>query len=192
VPSPDTRLILFTFPQRWEAGFLSVRVLALPRGNPLTALPGTGTPFATAQLKFDAVLIPGTEKLPDPGLASHRVELAEAPRPYREAIFNALATTFEIKPVPVAPAMLPGGTAFRKYLTRTYREACAFRGPRTPFVVTDETYACAVKDATPAERATPPSPEVSWGQLYSFLLRQPRLAEAAGLVQAATVEMAGE
>ena len=41
MPSPDARLILLTFPQRWEAGFLSVRVLALPRGNPLAALPGT-------------------------------------------------------------------------------------------------------------------------------------------------------
>ncbi|WP_345408482.1 hypothetical protein [Nonomuraea salmonea] len=104
----------------------------------------------------------------------------------RKGFFETLASSFEIKPAPVAPPTLPTSTAFKKYLTTSYRDAFPFRGPRTPFAVADDSYACAVSNAVPAEPAASPSRALSWGQLYSFLLKQPKLAEEAGLVQAAS------
>ena len=53
--TPTTRLIFMTFPQAWNASGLKLRVLVLPRGNPLQSLVGAGLSFAGADFRVKAV-----------------------------------------------------------------------------------------------------------------------------------------
>jgi len=185
---PTTKLNLLVFPQQWNGATLSLRLLVLPKGNPLQPL-GAGLPaFATANLSFDALVIPSLDLLPAPADVQERIPLLTTPPADPQALFNELAARFEINPALPAgnprPAGAGGAAAMRikKLLVPSYRNAFAFEQPRTPFAVTDRSYECALTETSNRPPKPPPSSEVSWGQVLSFVLRQPLLAEQLGLL----------
>ncbi|WP_219518845.1 hypothetical protein [Nonomuraea ceibae] len=193
--NPDARLTLLTFPQSWDGSKLELRVLALPKGNPrLAPLPGA-PPFAQATLALDVVIVAGLDSLPSPGVESARIGLGMRPAaPGRAGLYAELETCFAIKPTPPGQVIRPPGTQIMKYLMPSYREAFAFRGPRTEYAVIDDRYRCVLTETNVAAR--PPRPpvshEVTWGQVLAFGLKNPLLAEKLGLLHADLSVPAGD
>jgi hypothetical protein len=194
---PPDRLTLLPFPQVWDGTALSLRALVLPRGNPLAALmsgtPGVpdGPAFADGVLRLKARLLPGLDALPLPTSASTDLGLGIAPPPGVRTVFEELEGLFDIDPAIEATTRDPrrAGRQIRKYLTESYRESFAFAGPRTPFAVLDDSYACALRNGCRLRKppGPPPSSRTVWGRIIAQALRQPRLAERLGLLYHATV-----
>ena len=192
-----TKLTLVPYLQRWDHGtrVLSIRVLVAPTGNPLEplVLAPAGVPaFADANFAFavqisDAVgalpqrtLVDQVAVLPDPGSGSATVHSADA-----RAIFTAIKEALEIPDGPAANTFSPQGRDMskqvRKYLPLTYRHAFAFVKPRTSLAVADDSYHCLMRCARDADPPLPPM-VIGWGEALAFAMRQPRLAQALGLI----------
>src|SRR6266545_1828213 len=193
-PAAD-RLTLLPLPQRWDpagSGIVGLRVIVLPRGNPLMPLM-TGTPgvpdgpaFADADLQLRILMIPSTERLPDPADVTAQVELDPAPAGDRRSWFDTLGGMFDIDPAIEAGTDNPrrGGRQVKKLLVPSYLSAFPFAGPRTPFAVLDDSYACALRRSCTltGPQGPPPSPSTSWGRVIAQALRQPLLAQRLGLL----------
>lgn len=199
-----TKLTLIPYLQRWNAASrrLSIRLLIAPTGNPLATLLATpaGLPaFADARLAFtvnisDAVgalpqrtLIDQATVLPDPGGGSATVNSPDA-----RAIFTAIQEALEIPDSPAADTFSPQGRnltrQLHKYLPRTYRRAFPFVKPRTSLAVVDDSYHCLMRCPPTVQPPQPPM-VIGWGEALAFSMRQPRLAEALGLIVALDVPL---
>ena len=201
------RLSLLTFPQRYDGTRIHLRVLVVPRldidwnGNPLlpliTDFPAAGdmTPaFADADLRLEARVITGFAHFPSSVPADFSAPLPEASgvRATARTLFEAMVAPgqgrFKLtdKPLVLAPDADPR-YAIKKFLPRSYRDSFVFTGARTPGAVTDDSYHCAMKsDAKFNEKFALSDDTVSWGQVYAYCLRQPRLAIRVGLVREAS------
>jgi hypothetical protein len=198
----DPRISILAFPQSFEAGNLTVRILVVPRlstawnCDPLQPLfvgpaPGdTAVAFADADLRLEARIMPGLETFPVVQVGDPSRALPEASGVQADArpLFAELSTRFKISPTPrLADPAWTGGRSIWKYLPLSYRQSFLFTGPRTSSARTDDAYHCAIKrDKTynPAFVVTPD--DVCWGKVYAYCLRQPLLAERLGLIRAAT------
>lgn len=190
VAAPD-RLTLLPFPQRWDGSDLHLRVVVLPRGNPLqplmTGVPGVadGPAFADADVRLRAMLVGGLSALPLPGVATAEIPLAPTPQPGRRTLLEEIATQFDIDPTVEAATPEPRrpGRQILKYLPDSYRGAFAFGGPRTPYAVTDDAYWCALRDGKNLSKPMPPlSTKTVWGRLIAQALRQPLLAQRLSIL----------
>lgn len=191
------KLTLVPYLQRWDhaARILSIRVLIAPTGNPLAPLVNAppGVPaFADASFAFrvnvsDAVgalpqrtLVDQTTVLPDPAAGPATVGTPDA-----RAIFAAIKDALKIPDGPAANTFSPQGRdltrQLRKYLPLSYRRSFAFTKPRTSLAVIDDTYHCLMK-CPPDPQPPPPPTVIGWGEALAFAMRQPRLAEALGLI----------
>ena len=196
------RLTLLPFPQQWQNGTLSIRVVALPRGTPMdplmTAVPGVadGPAFADGELHLELRVIPSLDKLPDPADATVAVDLGVASPANRRPLFDAVAAEFVIDPGIDAAMKNPRrtGRQMKKLLPVSYTRAFPFAGPRTPFAALGDEYACAMRRACQLGKppGPPPSGKTSWGRVISQCLRQPLLAEQMGLLFVADVAIAGQ
>ena len=206
----NPRLSLLTFPQRYDGTRLHLRILIVPRldgtwsGSPLEPLiagfpaAGDATPaFADADLQFEARVLSGTAAFPSSRTATFVGPLPDASgvvatsRPLFESLVAPLPGRFKLTS---NPPELAGNAddryAISKYLPLSYRDAFVFNGPRTRGALTDDSYHCAMKAKTPPNPVFKASPDtVSWGQVYAYCLRQPRLATRLGLVRAASVDV---
>jgi hypothetical protein len=195
---PTNKLNLLTFPQKWDGKkTLDLRLLVLPKGNPLQPI-YTGLPaFAKANLSFDMLIIPSLDRLPDPADVQVRIPVTTTTPPNQITLFNELASRFNINsalpPGNPRKTNIEGSAAVRikKLLTPSYRNAFAFEQQRTPFAVMDKSYECALTGSDSANRPPKPplSSEISWGQMLSFVLRQPLLVEQLGLLYQTTVSL---
>jgi hypothetical protein len=178
------QLTLMTFPQSWDGNDIRLRVLALPRGNPLEPLVPGAPSFATAELRLNAVVIPSLHRLPTALDATAPATLLLNQPADREALFQKLTEVIDIKTAPEPTNPRPPGTRVMKFLTESYRQAFRFDRPRTAFAVVDDSYECALTDSRIAQqpRRAPPTKELRWGQVMAFALRQPVLARALGLL----------
>ena len=186
----DARLNLLTFPQSWDGARISLRILALPKGDPRQPLFAGAPVFAQSTLRLRARVIPSLDKMPDPADALPAGPyFAETP-PGIAAVFDKLAASFNINPALVGNPR-PPNTVFKKYLTKSYQHAFAFDGPSRPFVFTNNAYECALKDPRLTNR--PPRPpvtdELSWGKALAFAIRQPILSAALGLLFEDTIPL---
>ena len=186
----DARLNLLTFPQSWDGARISLRILALPKGDPRQPLFAGAPVFAQSTLRLRARVIPSLDKMPDPADAlPAEPYFAETP-PGIAAVFDKLAASFNINPALVGNPR-PPNTVFKKYLTKSYQHAFAFDGPSRPFVFTNNAYECALKDPRLTNR--PPRPpvtdELSWGKALAFAIRQPILSAALGLLFEDTIPL---
>ncbi len=192
VTSPSYTVSLSTFPQRWDGTNIRLRILVMPQGNPLSPLltgvsPTPDSPaFADAKPRFVAELIPSLAALPSPGAVTAQVNLTTTPPAGARALFEQLATQFNI--VPDAPGNPPrrNGYSISKYLPDSYRDSFNFDRPSTPFALTDDSYFCMLKDPPIKTFQPPPPSTVSWGRVMGYAIRQPLLASALGLVYDAT------
>lgn len=191
-----TKLSLLTFPQHWDGASLRLRVLVIPREDPLAPLvsnvpPGVDAPaFAKARLALNAHVIPSLAMLPRPMDVTVTRGLTTARPAQAEDLFNALAVSFSItKPSNVVRTLQPN-TYTQKYLALSYRHSFAFSHPRTPYAKIDDSYSCAFKEQT---KGLPPpqlsDDEVSWGKVFALALRQPALAEELGFIYEDTIPL---
>jgi hypothetical protein len=91
-------------------------------------------------------------------------------------------------------AAVPQARSVQKYLPHTYRQAFNFTTPRTRNASTDDTYACAVRNAVPVKTFQPSPNTISWGKVFAYALRQPLLATRLGMIyqtELASLDLAG-
>jgi hypothetical protein len=192
-----TKLTLVPYLQRWNHGtrVLSIRLLIAPTGNPLEPLvpvPAGVPAFADAKLAFsvnisdtvDALpqrtLVDQVTMLPDPASGATTVS-----SPNARAIFTAIKAALAIPDSPAADTFAPQGRdltkQLRKYLPKSYRESFSFVRPRTSLAVVDDRYHCLMRCPPEPEPPRPPM-VIGWGEALAFAMRQPRLAEALGMI----------
>jgi hypothetical protein len=171
-------------PQRWDGHNLIANLLLLPNGDPTQPVPlisGHEDPFAIAQPKLRAVLLPGLgvpswDPAIPPGSLIH-TPLTLTYSSTESAIYAGLASQF----TPVVPVLSQAAGGIRKDLPRSYREATGFATPNSQFFTAGDGFGCALGAAQPnttqvAARA------IAWGEIISYALRQPLLAQAMGLM----------
>ena len=189
--TPSTRLSLLTFPQSWDGQTLVVRFLCLPRRSPLDLL-GPGLPsFRDASLAFKACLIASLDDTPRSANATSPVDalLLTHPPVDKAVLFDALQTELRIVDAP-RPAVRT--RQFRKATTASYARALG-HDPHSPYLEQADAYACALHEASgdQQQEKTPATlnPNPRWGEAISYVLRQPVLAEALGLIGEAAVDV---
>jgi hypothetical protein len=191
------KLTLVPYLQRWDhtVRVLSIRVLIAPTGNPLeplVAVPAGVPAFADANFAFsvrisDSVgalpqrtLVDQTTVLPDPGSGAATIH-----SPNARVIFTAIKDALEIPDGPASDTFSPQGRDLtkqvRKYLPLSYRHSFPFIKPRTSLAVIDDSYHCLMRCPRDPEPPHPPM-VIGWGEALAFAMRQPRLAEALGLI----------
>src|SRR5262245_2670504 len=191
MPLNDLELSLMTFPQNWDAAKkqLNVNLLLLPVGDPTKPL-GSGPAFAGTSINVKALFISGLDSLPLTGSPiAATVPYTAVPPPAAAALFQGLTarlpagttvTAGKLKQVPAAT------TRIQKALPDSYTNSFPFERSRSRDVITGDGYGCAVHAQSPGVLNPEPQPhpprKIAWGQIISFILRQPLLARAVGLV----------
>jgi hypothetical protein len=190
MPNGAIRLTLLTFPQRWEAGTLLVRFLCLPKGDPQAPLQAGEPSFAEANLVYKANLIPSLEHLPQAADATGVGPLVLDESPVNKAaLFEVLRQRFTIVPPKSAPPQpAPTVPSFRKPVTASYQTLTGNR-ELSSYLASERDFECALHDAHSSQPEEPVDllPNVTWGRLIAFALRQPKLATALGLIGQARV-----
>ena len=200
----NQRFSILTFPQFYDGANLGLHIVVLPRDqNPLAnaieqqAPIPDAPPFADAQLSFTASIFNTLSVFPHNHAPIQELALATTPPADARAIFEAVAARLNIvnpgttnRNVDLAaipadrrpPVAVPRERTVKKYLPESYRAAFNFRSPRHANLVTDDTYHCAIKNGTlvPGFQRSPEF--ISWGRVFAHLMRQPFLAEQAGLI----------
>src|SRR5215469_12826362 len=176
----DLRLSLLAFPQRWDGvSRLDLRVLLLPKSNPLVALSPTWPQFAGTQLHLQAALVLSAGGFPQPGdPATKFFPVTTVPPVGAVTLFNKLPGSNAIVPDPHRPL---DGVQIRKNLPPSYTSAFPFE-QSNKFGSTDNFFGCSLRGKDPGGKNPPPPAATSWGQLMSYALRQPVLARALGLL----------
>lgn len=191
------KLTLVPYLQRWDHAtrILSIRLLIAPTGNPLEplVLSPAGVPaFADANFAFSVNISDTVDALPQRTLVDQVTVLpdpssgaATVNSPNARTIFTAIKAALEIPDTPAADTFSPQGRdltkQIHKYLPVSYRHAFAFVKPRTSLAVIDDTYHCLMQCPPEPEPPQPPM-VIGWGEALAFAMRQPRLAEALGLI----------
>jgi hypothetical protein len=199
----DLELSLMAFPQSWTAATktLALNLLVLPVGDP-TGPVGTVPTFGGTTLKLKAQLITG-EALPASGMAPALSNpFVAVPPPGALALLNSMksrlpaGTTVTTGKVNAAHAP-PATVRVKKALPPSYTQAFPFSRSRDQALFfTGDGYGCAVEAQAPVitvPSAPPPPPPpkiIAWGQIISYILRQPKLAQACGLVYSTTLTIA--
>src|SRR5262245_57367225 len=183
-----TRLVLAPYIERWDGQALRLRLLLIPRDNPLDPLIAGAPNFPSANFVLEVHIIEGLDALPAPGNPAFST-LVSPVIPTALPLFEAAAQTFQIDPAPPPQPPRAVGTQVKKHLPLTYQAAVGFAPGRTSLVFTDDTYSCAIKTPPPRpfHKLPPPSPLISWAKVVAILLRNSKLAEAAGLAREFTI-----
>ncbi|HZU91018.1 MAG TPA: hypothetical protein VE993_17335, partial [Stellaceae bacterium] len=179
-----TKLVFLPYLQNWDGAALHVRLLLIPRGSPLDPLIAGAPAFPDANFAFEIHLLPGPGGIP--ALGGAPTSVVNAPAIATAApLFTELQAQFQIDPAPPPANPRRAGTQIRKHLPTSYQTAARFVPGRTLLVSTDDSYACAlaVPPPKPFVKLPPADPKVPWGRIIAALLRQPVLAEAAGLIR---------
>ncbi|MGQ0679967.1 MAG: hypothetical protein ACT4OM_10015 [Actinomycetota bacterium] len=205
-----SRFSLLTFPQRFDGARLHVRILVVPRLSPawdgdprppmIENFPAAGdsaAAFADADLNLKAVVIDDLNRFPvnDPVDFTAPLPDASGPAPDARALYEELVAPgpgrFVLDPGParLAEPVKPQ-IYIQKYLPVSYRESFLFSHPRTDDAKTDDSYACAIRDAQEPNPLFKPTPDtVSWGQIYAYCLRHHQLARRLGLIREAAFNL---
>jgi len=182
----DLRLCLMTFPQEWDPALpqLTANVIVLPTGDPTVPDPALGGPaFSGGQRTLKAAFITSLDQLPSPTAPPAEVKtfpLVTAAPSGAPALFASLAATYHIVPPPTAA--VPANLRIRKALPQSYMNAFPFEQPRTLDAIVGDGFGCALIGKNPNPTAPPPNNDISWGQVFSYALRNPDVAEKLGIL----------
>jgi hypothetical protein len=185
----DVVLSILAFPQRWSPAGLEARLLLLPIGDPTTPPPATNLPaFAGSSWTLRAMVLPGPDSLlgPNPSAAAGAMPTTFVATPPAGAGALFIALQNELAPVAPDPVAVRAsrlsGVNIRKQLPDSYTKAFRFERPGPGTTLGDE-FGCALRDTKPADKNDKkPSPDLTWGAVLSFALRQPLVARALGLI----------
>ncbi|KAH7018868.1 hypothetical protein EDB80DRAFT_675897 [Ilyonectria destructans] len=202
-----TKLVVLPYLQSWDGSHLSFRVLLVPRGDPFAPLiPSQGPTdpvspsFVTANLKLDVHLLSGHESLPQLSSGAVITTLDFNSTPNSAAILNGLVAQLGDAGLSIDPnppdARSSGSSPIRvhKHLPLSYQQSVGFV-PGGELFHTDKTYWCSLNDTNTPSKYVPLPPKnlkVAWGRMIAALLRNPKLAEAAGLIRSAMIPISLE
>lgn len=200
-----------TFPQAYDGDKkLSVNVLFLPRNqNPFSkAIEGNppipdAPAFVDAKIVLRAKMLYGTEHFPNNLNASADVVLPVKAPLHKTEIFKSLADAkhFNIQNLAQSNANLDGNTdkankartleqSVKKYLPLSYRTSFNFISPLIPTnAVTDDSYHCAVRNAAYVPGFKQTTDVISWGKVFSYVLRNRVLTEQAGFIYRTQIDI---
>lgn len=193
---PNLRFTILAFPQKFDGSTLKVNIVFLPRNqNPLVAaISGSVTipdapSFATAKISFVAKIITSLENFPVTTSPVSLSALVTTPTGNRTSLFQALASQFQINNLNASNANITTSiqpavateNSVKKYLPLSYRNSFNFTTPVTNAKI-DDSYQCALKNAGDNSGFSPSSDSLSWGQVFAHIMRQPLLAQQAGMV----------
>ncbi|WP_282153325.1 hypothetical protein [Ruegeria atlantica] len=186
-----SRLVLLPFLQNWDGANLSLRLMVTPQTDP-TSPPAPGlSPYATTD--FDVVVraIADPTVLPSPAsVAAGETAITLPAMPQAETLFQSLASELPIDSSVTPTDPRTASIRIMKYAPPPYREATGYGQGANPFLLTDDTYRCALKAVPPAGTSiADTAPPLSWGQVLAGVLRQPLLAEAVGLIRAIDIPL---
>lgn len=203
--SENTRFTLMAFPQHVDAeGELTFNLLFVPRNfSPLKTLDeifvtNNGIPsFVNVQPKFNAMLVNNPNDFPGESGNEGRPELlnisySDVNKDVYDVLKNAkddhgnpkyfdIEEKYSTDSIHQAPKAVEVSKSVKKYLPLSYQKAFNFTGPRVDNAVTDDSYSCAMRKKKEPKKVAREN-KVSWGKVYAHLLRQPQLAEKAGLL----------
>lgn len=187
------RLVLTTFPQRWDGnGTLTLNVVLVPAVDPLPgSLIGASSPsFASGTPKFTVFIDEGLGALPASTGTSviSLTPTVTSPAATPAATFAILqsAVTGSGTTLGTPPAL--SISRIRKALPPSYL-AAGGNPPDGNLTTSDDEFGCAIRGAAPTPIVSPPIKTVTWGQVISYALRQPVLAMKLGLLYQLSVTL---
>ena len=201
----NRRFTIFAFPQGFKNNVLKLNILFLPRNqNPLKfaieshpIIPDSPS-FANANLLFMAHIKTGLEKFPfmedEIPVLLNVVNPSQASK---NALFTSLANSFNVKnpnldntnnnikisdkaPEPIKKEDI--SLSVSKYLPFSYRNSFNFVSPKVKNAKIDDSYHCAIRDASKNNSFVISTDEISWGKVFAYALRQPALAKELGMI----------
>ncbi|MDE3198194.1 MAG: hypothetical protein KGN84_17735 [Acidobacteriota bacterium] len=171
-------------PQRWDGANLIANLVLLPNGDPTAPVPITGgqeLPFAAAQPVLRAALLSGFATPPwAPAIPPASIARIPFALPYSGTegpIYSQIKADY----TPSIPAGAQSAGAIRKDLPPSYLEATGFQVPDSPNFTAIDGFGCALGTATPSTTPVTARP-IAWGEIVSFAIRQPLIAQAMGLM----------
>ncbi|MCC7523497.1 MAG: hypothetical protein IT250_01675 [Chitinophagaceae bacterium] len=193
------RYTTMVFPQGFDGAVLKLNIVLIPRNQDpfssyATLLPppdDTAIPFADLNPQFELKVVKGLDEWPignalSVGRTPVTVPVNVAAAANKKTLLQAIADDFgakiNITATDKTPELKPDSPSVNKYLPETYRSAFNFTGPRVPNAKTDDSYHCAIKKDTPKNNAWKNDDDLSWGKVFAYILRQPLLAKACGMV----------
>lgn len=187
----DLELSLMAFPQRWNGNTnqLSLNLLLLPVGDPTAPL-GTGPQFAGTSVHVVVNVVSGLETLPtSTTVATQTIPTLATPQSVAPTLFSTLYSQLVAKGITVTSSKVsvapPATARIMKSLPASYTQAFPFEGPRSSDLTIGPGYCCALRGQAPQQQnpvLPGPDTSISWGQVLSYAIRQPALAQALGLV----------
>jgi hypothetical protein len=204
------RYSVMVFPQKFDGTTLSLNIVLIPRNQDPFLPFGTGLPapddsaiaFADLVPEFELGIVRGLDEFPlSNATAPLRIPVkkpvAVNNAVNKKAILQAIATEFAGKltldnTTDKANPVVAEDVSVRKYLPETYRNAFNFTTPRHPNAVTDDSYHCAIRKDAAKKPNWGDTDDVSWGQLYAHILRQPMLARACGMIYSVALSVADD
>lgn len=202
-------LSLLTFPQKYENGILYFNILLIPRNlNPLTPLKANLPAFVDGNISFKTQIIDSLDGPPVLGNITDTLQpdihsVTTNVRGVWEALRDQIEKTEKVKVDDVATSD-PNqkfdadfekykNVSIKKYLPLSYRKSFNFTKPKTKYAVLDDEYECAIKNKKPVITDLPTDRDrISWGKLVAYCLRNPKLAEKAGLIHKASISLTHE
>jgi len=189
MPGTTRNLSLMLLPQSWDGHHLTANLLLLPNGDPTQAVPlisGHELPFATAQPVLRAALLPGIATPAwDPSITPAMLTYIPLTLTYsstESAIYAAMNTQYTPVTTNIASFNQPGGAIY-KDLPETYLDATGFQTPAGDKFSTGDGFLCSLGSTASAPNTTPVSTStINWGEIISYALRQPLIAQAMGLI----------
>ncbi len=201
----NRRFTIFAFPQGFKNNVLKLNILFLPRNqNPLKfaieshpIIPDSPS-FANANLLFMAHIKTGLEKFPFMEDEIPVLLNVVNPSPAsKNALFTSLANSFNVKnpnldntnnnikisdkaPDPIKKEDI--SLSVSKYLPFSYRNSFNFVSPKVKNAKIDDSYHCAIRDASKNNSFVISTDEISWGKVFAYALRQPALAKELGMI----------
>lgn len=182
------RLMILPFLQRWDGANLELRLLTTPQGDPLTPLVPGEPAFVDAAFTFELRLVGDPGLVPTLASPATPVSMPMPVPPQARPLAEALKAQLPIDTTIPTVNARSKAIQFMKYAPPAYRAATGYRGGTNPFLVTDDSYHCAIKAPVPKGTVlkTDP-PKLPWGKVLAQAMRQPLLAEALGLVRVFSV-----
>lgn len=181
-------LIFLPYLQEWDGTALGVRLLVAPQANPLDPMAPGEPSFTDAAFSFEIRLVQGLASLPTTGSAFQPMTQAQPVVADARTLCTALETDLGIDSTLVAVDPRRAGRQLLKYATPGYRQATGYADGKSRYLVTDDTYHCALKSGMPAGTVLKsPPPVIGWGKALATALRQPLLAERIGLIRSFTI-----
>ncbi len=203
------RYSTMVFPQKFDGNTLALNIVLIPRNqDPFLPFPTTlpapddsAIAFADLVPEFELEIVRGLDEFPlSNASAPTRIPVKKTisvdTAVNKKAILQAIATDFagriNLTNSDKANNIIAEDLSVKKYLPETYRNAFNFTTPRHPNAVTDDSYHCALRKEATKKPNWQDTDDVSWGQLYANILRQPMLAKACGMIYSCEVSVADD